>query len=146
MIKRYWKERVVINTREKKMIKKLFKLIWKLNVRKKNHVENNIVDASVFAFLFFVFKNLDIDSINLTFQNKLIDTIFFIDEKKFFDVFVFSKIKSNKWNVFKYILSVKFQLTLMKFVIEKIRLRYASIKITKLINKIVTHHFHIHES
>ena len=34
----------------------------------------------------------------------------------------------------------------MKFVIEKIKLRYASIKITKLINKIVAHRFHIHES
>ena len=34
----------------------------------------------------------------------------------------------------------------MKFVIEKIKLRYASIKITKLINKIVAHRFYIHKS
>ena len=33
----------------------------------------------------------------------------------------------------------------MKFVIEKVKLQYASIKITKLINKIVAHHFHIYE-
>ena len=34
----------------------------------------------------------------------------------------------------------------MKFVIEKVRLQYALIKIIKLISKIVTHRFHIHES
>ena len=34
----------------------------------------------------------------------------------------------------------------MKFIIEKIKLRYASIKIIKLINKIIAHRFHIHES
>ena len=78
------------------MIEKLFKLIRKLNARKKDHVENNIVNASVFTFLSFAFKNLNIDSINLTFQNKLIDIIFFVDEKKFFDAFVFSEIKSDE--------------------------------------------------
>ena len=127
------------------MIEKLFKLIRKLNARKKNHVESNAVSASVFTSLLFAFKNLNIDSINLTFQNKLTDTAFFVDEKKFFDVFVFSEVKSNEWNVFKYALSVKFQSTSMKFVIEKIKLRYASIKIIKLINKIVAHRLHIHE-
>ena len=49
------------------MIEKLFKLIQKLNVRKKDHVESNVVDANVFTFLFFAFKNLKIDLINLTF-------------------------------------------------------------------------------
>ena len=146
MIKRHQKERAVINTREKKMIKKLFKLIRKLNARKKDHVESNVVDANVFTFLFFAFKNLDIDSVNLTFQNKLINTIFFVDEKKFFDAFVFSKIKLNEWDVFKYAFNVKFQSASMKFVIEKVRLRYALIKITKLINKVVAHRLHIHES
>ena len=34
----------------------------------------------------------------------------------------------------------------MKFVIKKIKLRYTSIKITELINKIVAHRLHIHES
>ena len=34
----------------------------------------------------------------------------------------------------------------MKFVIKKVKLRYASIKITELINKIVAHRLHIHES
>ena len=34
----------------------------------------------------------------------------------------------------------------MKFVIEKVRLRYASIKITKLINKVVAHRLYIHKS
>ena len=33
----------------------------------------------------------------------------------------------------------------MKFVIKKIKLRYALIKITKLINKIVAHRLHIYE-
>ena len=75
----------------------------------------------------------------------MIDTTFFINEKKFFDAFVFSEVKSNEWNVFKYALSVKFQSTSIKFVIEKIRLRYALIKITKLINKVVAYRFHIHE-
>ena len=76
----------------------------------------------------------------------MINTTFSVDEKKFFDVFVFSEIKSNEWNIFKYAFNIKFQSTLMKFVIEKIRLRYASIKIIKLISKVVAHHFHIHES
>ena len=66
-IKRHRKKRVVINICEKKIIKKLFKLIRKLNVRKKDHVESNIVNASVFIFLFFAFKNLSIDLINLIF-------------------------------------------------------------------------------
>ena len=145
-IKRHRKKRAVINIREKKMIKKLFRLIRELNARKKNYVENNVVDASVFTFLLFALKNLDIDLINLTFQNKLIDTIFFVDEKKFFDVFVFSEVKSDEWNVFKYVFNVKFQSTSMKFVIKKVKLRYALIKITKLINKIVAHRFYIHES
>ena len=146
MIKRHWEKRAVINIREKKMIEKLFKLIRELNVCKEDHVESNVVDASVFTFLLFAFKNLNIDSINLTFQNKLIDTVLFVDEKKFFDAFMFSKIKSNEWNVFKYAFNVKFQSTLMKFVIKKVKLRYASIKITELINKIVAHRLYIHES
>ena len=33
----------------------------------------------------------------------------------------------------------------MKFIIEKIKLRYASIKITELINKVVVHRFYIYE-
>ena len=95
-IKQHREKRAVINIREKKIIEKLFKLIRKLNVRKKNHVKNNVVDASVFTFLIFAFKNLNIDSINLTFQNKLINTTLFVDEEKFFDVFMFSEIKSNE--------------------------------------------------
>ena len=78
------------------MIEKLFKLIQELNIRKKNHVESNIVNASVFIFLFFAFKNLNIDSINLTFQNKLIDITLFVDEEKVFDAFIFLKIKSDE--------------------------------------------------
>ena len=78
------------------MIEKLFKLIRELNARKKNHIEKNVVDANVFTSLFFAFKNSNINSINLTFQNKLIDTTFFVDEEKFFNAFVFSKIKSNE--------------------------------------------------
>ena len=128
------------------MIEKLFRLTWKLNVRKEDYAENNVVDANVFTFLFFAFKNLSIDSINLTFQNKLIDTTFFVDEKKFSDAFVFSEIKSDKWNVFKYVFNIKFQSTSMKFVIKKIRLRYASIKITEFVSKVVAHRLHIHES
>ena len=145
-IKRHWEKRAIINIREKKMIEKLFKLIQKLNARKKNHVESNVVDTNVFTSLLFALKNLNIDSINLTFQNKLIDTTLPVDEKKFPDIFIFSEIKSNKWNIFKYAFNVKFQSILMKFVIEKVKLRYASIKITKLINKIVVHHLYVHES
>ena len=78
------------------MTEKMFRLIQELNAHKENHVQNNVIDASVFTILFFAFKNLDIDSVSLTFQNKLIDTILFVDEKKFFDVFVFSKIKSDE--------------------------------------------------
>ena len=95
-IKRHRKKRAVINIREKKIIEKLFKLTRKLNVRKENYVKSNIINANIFTSLFFAFKNLNINSINLIFQNKLIDTTFFVDEKKFFNALVFSKIKSNE--------------------------------------------------
>ena len=68
------------------------------------------------------------------------------DEKKFSDALVFLKIKSNEWNVFKYVFHVKFQSTSTRFAFKKIKLRYVSIKITNLINKVVAHRFHIQKS
>ena len=96
--------------------------------------------------LSFALKNLSIDTINLTFQNKLIEIALLINEEKFFDILVFLKIKLNEWNVFKYVLHAKFQSTLTRFAFEKIRLRYALIKITDLINRIVAYHLYIYES
>ena len=68
------------------------------------------------------------------------------DKKKFFDAFVFSKIKSDKWNVFIYVFHVKFQSASTKFAFEKIKLRCVSVKITDLINKIVVHRFYVQKS
>ena len=59
---------------------------------------------------------------------------------------MFSKIKLNEWNVFKYIFQVKFQSALIRFAFKKIKLRYISIKITNLINKIVVHRFYVQKS
>ena len=89
---------------------------------------------------------MSIDKINLTFQNKLIDTALSSNEKKFSDILMFSKIKSDEWDVFKYVFNAKFQSTLTKFTSKEIRLRYASIKITKSISKAITHRLHIQES
>ena len=59
---------------------------------------------------------------------------------------MFSEIKSDEWNVFKYVLNAKFQSTLTRFALKEIKLRYASIKITKSVSKAITHRFHIQES
>ena len=86
---------------------------------------------------------MNIDTINLIFQKKLNEIALFIDEKKFLDVFMFSEVKSDEWNAFEYVFHVKFQSTSTRFAFKKIKLRYASIKITDLTNKVVTHRLHI---
>ena len=71
---------------------------------------------------------------------------FFRTRKKFSDALMFSEIKSDEWNVFKYVLNAKFQSTLIKFASKKVKLRYASIKITESISKAITHCLHTQES
>ena len=89
---------------------------------------------------------MNTDKVNLVFQNKLIDTAFSSNEKKFSNAFMFLKIKSDEWNVFKYAFNAKFQSTLTKFASKEIKLRYASIKITESVSKAVTHRLHIQKS
>ena len=96
MINKHRTKRAVTDAREKKIIAKLIKIIQKLNAYKEEDFQNNIIDTNVATTLLFASKNLNINTINLTFQNKLIETVLFIDEEKFLDAFVFSKIKSNE--------------------------------------------------
>ena len=59
---------------------------------------------------------------------------------------MFSEIKSDEWDVFKYAFNAKFQSTSTRFASKKIKLRYASIKIIESISKAVAHRLHIQES
>ena len=101
---------------------------------------------NIVTTLSFALKNLSIDTINLIFQNKLVEIVLAFDKKKFLNAFMFFEIKSNKWNVFKYAFHVKFQSILTRFAFKKVKLRYISIKITSLINKVVAYHFHVQKS
>ena len=126
------------------MIEKLFKTFQQLkNCQKKHISQHNIIDINDFIFLSYVSRNLNTDKVNLAFQNKLIDTALSQNEKKFSNVFMFSKIKSNERNIFKYVLNVKFQSTWTRFALKEIKLRYASIKITKSISKAIVHRLYI---
>ena len=71
-------------------------MIQELNAYKKEDSQNNVIGTNVVTILLFASKKLRINTINLTFQNKLIEIALFINEKKFFDVLVFSEVKSNE--------------------------------------------------
>ena len=146
MINKHRAKRAATDVREKKMNTKLTKMTWKLNAYKEENSQNNVTDKNVVIILSFASQNLSIDTINLIFQKKLNEIVLFIDEKKFLDASVFSKVKLDEWNAFKYAFHVKFQSASTRFASEKIKLRYASIKITDLINKIVAHRFYIQKS
>ena len=59
---------------------------------------------------------------------------------------MFLEIKSDEWDVFKYVFNAKFQSTSIRFASKEIKLRYASIKITESISKAITHRLHIQKS
>ena len=96
MINKHRAKRAAINVREKKIIVKLKKVFQKLIACKKENFQNNIIDTNVVSTLSFALKNLNTNIINLIFQNKLIEIALTLDEKKFFDIFIFSEIKSDE--------------------------------------------------
>ena len=96
MINKHQAKRAATDAREKKMNAKLTKMIQELNAYKKEDFQNNVIDKNIVTILSFASQNLNIDTINLIFQKKLNEIVLFIDEKKFFDVLVFSKIKSDE--------------------------------------------------
>ena len=145
-INKHWTKRATIDAREKEITAKLKRVFQKLNACKEENSQSSVIDTNIVTTLSFALKNLSIDIINLVFQNKLVETALIFDEKKFLDAFVFSKIKSDEWDVFKYILHVKFQSASTRFAFKKIKLRYVSIKITDLINKVVAYCFHVQKS
>ena len=79
------------------MIEKLLKTSQQLkNCQKKHVLQHNIIDINDFTFLLYALRNLSTDKINFVFQNKLIDTALFQNEKKFSDVLIISEIKLNE--------------------------------------------------
>ena len=79
------------------MIEKLSKTSQQLKNCQKKHVsQHNIIDINDFTFLLYASKDLNTDKINLTFQNKLVDTALFQKEKKFLNALMFLKVKSNE--------------------------------------------------
>ena len=79
------------------MIEKLLKTFQQLKNCQKKHVsQHNITDINDLTFLLYALRDLSTDKINLAFQNKLIDTAFSSNEKKFSDAFMFLKIKSDE--------------------------------------------------
>ena len=86
----------IIDVREKKMFAKLIKMIQKLNAYKEEDFQKNVIDTNAAATLSFALKNLDIDTINLIFQDELIEIVLLINEEKFFNVFVFLKVKLDE--------------------------------------------------
>ena len=79
------------------MIEKLSKTSQQLkNCQKKHVLQHNIIDINDFIFLLYTSKNLNTDKINFAFQNKLVDNALSQNKKKFSNVFMFSKIKSNE--------------------------------------------------
>ena len=96
IINKHQTKRAATDAREKRINAKLIKIIQELNAYKEKNFQNNIIDRNIVTTLSFASQNLSIDTINLIFQKKLDETALFINEKKFFDALVFSKIKSNK--------------------------------------------------
>ena len=79
------------------MIEKLSKTSQQLkNCQKKHTSQYNIIDINDLTFLLYASRNLSTDKVNLAFQNKLVDTAFSQNEKKFSNALMFSEIKSDE--------------------------------------------------
>ena len=97
IIKRHRQKRLITENRQREIIEKLSKTSQQLkNCQKKYVLQHSITDINDFTFLSYAFKDLNTDKINFAFQNKLVDTAFSQNEKKFSNVLMFSEIKSDE--------------------------------------------------